>query len=192
VKIQVSAVSSNVSVEEGSLSIAAIPANAKAIVSNAAKIRVSRLAGAGTVKLKVKATFPDGGTQEREVTFRTGLHIFAHTETKLNLKPWINQGLFAPKKHVIEVMVQNPSDNDAIEDFRVTLELPSKKGIEIVTGTVNVGKLDAGEKKTIELHYRLTDKDLARGNTIPMKIRVNYGKRLSSEEEFTLTPVIGL
>jgi|GEM_PF-6882955 len=192
VKIQLSSLTQNVAVEEGSISVTGLPGNARALVRGVAKLRISRTAGAGTVRIKIKAILPDGTSQEREASIKIGLHIFAAIDSNLNLKPWINQGLFAPKKHVIEVTVKNPTDNDAKEDFRVELQMPDKDGIEVIKGEADAGTLDAGESRKVELQYRLLNKDLARGNKIPIKIRVFYGKRLSAEQALTLEPVVGL
>ncbi len=193
VKIQVVPATDNVSVETGVISLMALPGETLSRVKRVALGRINTTTGAESVKLKVIATMPDGSKQEKIVTVQTKLHIFAGMQLELNMKPWINQGIFAPKAHVVKVQVKNPRSFASTKGFNVSLELPKLNGVVIEAGQVTTSALGAGASTTVELRYKLTDRELGKnGRKLPLKVKIMYDGKLSVEQTVEIQPFNGL
>ena len=192
VKVKLEALTNNVSTENVTSQLVAIPDRTQAVVTNVGFAKINDTTGGDElVRLRATATYADGVTEQKILELTTHLFIFAQSKIEMALTPDIYNQMgrnFLPGLHFITVTVTNGSKFNAEKDFKLKLSVPQMDGLGLVESEAPLGKLKAGESKQVTLHYRTGSRSLG-GKQIPFTFEVFYGEKTSRKDTVIVTPV---
>ncbi len=187
--VQLIAESSNVQVSTSNIGISSIPARTQTLVHQFTKVKILPTAKLGEeVKIRLIATHSDGAREEKVLSFKVGIKMNLALTVSTDMNPKMKGFLgLGAKKHLIQIQVQNLSENLLNKTFTVIGSSP-KAGVVFKTVSATTTALAKGQASVVEISYKIKDRGL-KLQSLPLEFTVLYdGKAEVAKTSISVTP----